>query len=55
MHNGRPESCGAGYFLGVQMKLVVMGGAAALLLAALPGVAVAEDLVFTLTNSSSWR
>lgn len=53
MNNGRPESCGARDFLGVQMKLV-MGGAAALLFAALPGVAVAEDLVFTLTNSSSW-
>ena len=53
MNNGRSESCGASDFLGVQMKLV-MGGAAALLLAALPGVAVAEDLVFTLTNSSSW-
>lgn len=53
MNNGRPESCGARDFLGAQMKLVV-GGAAALLLAILPGVAVAEDLVFTLTNSSSW-
>jgi hypothetical protein len=36
------------------MKLALLGGAAALMLAALPGAALAEDLVFQLTNSSSW-
>ena len=36
------------------MKLSILGGAAALLLATLPGVALAEDLTFTLTNNSSY-
>lgn len=36
------------------MKLSILGGAAALLLVALPGAAQAEDLTFTLTNSSSY-
>jgi hypothetical protein len=36
------------------VKHAILGGAAALLLAALPGAARAEDLVFTLTNSSSY-
>lgn len=36
------------------MKHAVLGGVAALLLAAAPGTVLAEDLVFTLTNSSSY-
>ena len=36
------------------MKLSILGGAAALLLVTLPGVALAEDLVFTLKNNSSY-
>ena len=36
------------------MKLSILGGAAALLLVTLPGAALAEDLVFTLTNNSSY-
>lgn len=36
------------------MKLSILGGAAALLLVTLPGTALAEDLVFTLTNNSSY-
>jgi len=36
------------------MKISLLGGTAALLLSAMPGVALAEDLVFTLTNSSSY-
>lgn len=36
------------------MKHAVLGGIAALFLVAAPGAATAEDLVFTLTNSSSY-
>jgi len=36
------------------VKHAVLGGVAALLLAAAPGTVLAEDLVFTLTNSSSY-
>jgi hypothetical protein len=36
------------------VKHAIVGGAAALFLAILPGAAQAEDLVFTLTNSSSY-
>ena len=39
---------------GLELKLTILGGAAALLLTALPGVALAEDLTFTLTNNSSY-
>lgn len=41
-------------FLGASLKLSTLGGAAALLLVALPGAAFAEDLTFTLTNNSSF-
>lgn len=41
-------------FRGPDLKLSILGGAAALLLAALPGAALAEDLTFTLTNNSSY-
>jgi len=37
------------------LKLSIVGGAAALLLLALPGAALAEDLTFTLTNNSPMR
>jgi hypothetical protein len=36
------------------LKLSILGGAAALLLLSLPGVALAEDLTFKLTNNSSF-
>ncbi|MDB5541733.1 MAG: hypothetical protein JWQ89_3460 [Devosia sp.] len=36
------------------MKHSILGGAAALLFTVLPGAALAEDLVFTLTNDSSY-
>lgn len=36
------------------MKYRMLGGAAALMLATLPGAALAEDLEFVLTNSSSY-
>ncbi|MBN9307977.1 hypothetical protein [Devosia sp.] len=36
------------------MKHLMLGGAAALMLAALPGAALAEDLKFVLTNNSSY-
>jgi hypothetical protein len=41
-------------FRGPNLKLSIVGGAAALLLLALPGAALAEDLTFTLTNNSSY-
>lgn len=40
--------------LGAPLKSSILGGAAALLLLLSPGVALADDLVFTLTNSSSY-
>lgn len=48
-----PPSMPAPHFLGVLLKLSILGGAAALLLV-LPGAALAEDLTFTLTNNSSY-
>ncbi len=39
---------------GIEVKIAVLGGVAAFLLAAAPGAVLAEDLVFTLTNSSSY-
>ena len=36
------------------MRLSVLGGAAALVLAAVPGAVLAEDLTFVLTNGSSY-
>jgi hypothetical protein len=49
-----PRRPRAAYPLGAKLKLSILGGAAALLLTALPGVALAEDLTFTLTNNSSF-
>ena len=49
-----PRHPRAEFSLGAKLKLSILGGAAALLLVALPGVALAEDLVFTLTNNSSY-
>jgi hypothetical protein len=42
------------HFSGADLKLPILGGAAALLLMVLPGAALAEDLTFTLTNNSSY-
>jgi hypothetical protein len=50
---GPPNAIVAAGQLGALMKFILMGAATALF-AALPGAALAEDLVFTLTNSSSW-
>ena len=49
-----PRHPRAEFSLGAKLKLSILGGAAALLLATLPGVALAEDLTFTLTNNSSY-
>ena len=40
--------------MGANLKLSILGGVAALLLTVLPSAALAEDLVFTLTNNSSF-
>jgi hypothetical protein len=48
-----PAEAGA-FDLGATMKISLLGGVAALVLSAVPGAALAEDLVFTLTNSSSY-
>jgi hypothetical protein len=48
-----PRACRS-RLLGANLKLTIPGGAAALLLLALPGAALAEDLTFTLTNNSSY-
>lgn len=49
----RPADARRGHSHGARMNLKLLG-AAALVLFALPSVAVAEDLVFTLTNTSSY-
>lgn len=51
----RPASAEAGAFPGgLSLKHAILGGIAAVLLVALPSAAQAEDLVFTLTNGSSY-
>lgn len=49
-----PRHPRAMFSLGAKLKLSILGATAALLLVALPGVALAEDLIFTLTNNSSY-